>query len=278
LGANAWLQRLPAGASFPARELPVLCYSVRRKVIFAKNDILGLSLLFVIVGLAAAQENVSLAGGVSGVVRYPDGSPSSYATVMAATNCDAGHLTLWKNVETANDGSFYVPPFLSSDCNHILLRAEKPGEFWLRTGRELFYESDNGTTPEVDAPRAGKPVVTEIKLGRRGGMGNVRVRDISSDRLIWAELRLARTPALDADFNSMQIATNSPALLLPAAQYEVFLESYSCHGRNYFSDDVPLEPLTVGAGERVTKEFLIDVRTIKATRSAENPEGKPCEP
>jgi hypothetical protein len=76
----------------------------------------------------------------------------------------------------------------------------------------------------------------------------------------------------------MQIATNSPALLLPAAPDRVFLESYSCHGKYYFSDGVPLESLTVEAGEKVTKGFLIDVRTIKPIPSSQNPKGQPCEP
>lgn len=44
------------------------------------------------------------------------------------------------------------------------------------------------------------------------------------------------------------------------AQYEIFLESYSCHGKNYFTDGVRLETLAVEAGKKVTKEFSVDVR------------------
>jgi hypothetical protein len=76
----------------------------------------------------------------------------------------------------------------------------------------------------------------------------------------------------------MNIATNSPALLLPAAQYKIFLESYSCHGKNYFTDGVPLGPLTVEAGEKVTKDFSVDVGAVKPIRSSQNPMGTPCEP
>ena len=261
---------------------------LRRKVMSVKKDIVGLSLILIVVGLAAAQQNVSHKGGVSGAVRYPDGSPSFGATVTASTNCPATatadppgtavHLTHVKWVKTGSDGSFYVPPFLSSHCNRILLRAEKPEDFWLRTGRELFYESENGTTPEVDAPRTGKPILTEIKLGEQGGRLSVHVRDITSDRLIWAWLRLEREPAPKADFNSMHIDTNYPAVLLPVAEYKIFLESYSCHGKNYFADGVPLESLTVEAAQKVTKEFSIDVRTIKPIPSSQNPKGQPCEP
>jgi hypothetical protein len=76
----------------------------------------------------------------------------------------------------------------------------------------------------------------------------------------------------------MDIATNPPGVLLPAAQYKIFLESYSCHGKNYFTDGVPLESITVETGEKVTKDFSIDVRAIKTISSADNPEGRPCEP
>jgi hypothetical protein len=255
----------------------VLRYRLRRKVIFVRKNIVGLSLILIVVGLAAAQKNVPLTGGVFGVVRYPDGSPSPHARVSASTKCEDDLVTRLNIVKTASDGSFYVPPFLSSHCNRILLRAEKREDFWLRTGRELFYEGDNGTTPEVDAPRTGKPVLTEINLGKQGGMVNIRVRDISSDRFIWAELRLERVPAPEAAFNAMDITTNSSDVLLPAAQYNVFLESYSCHGKNYFTDGVSLEPLTVKAAERITKDYSIDLRAIKPRRSSENPKGEPCE-
>jgi hypothetical protein len=80
-------------------------------------------------------------------------------------------------------------------------------------------------------------------------------------------------------------------MLLPAAEYNVFLESYSCHGKNYFTDSVRLEhgkeyftgrvrlePLTVEVGKKVTKDFSVDVRAIKPTSSAQNPKAETCEP
>jgi hypothetical protein len=248
------------------------------KVMFVKKVIVSLSVILIVVALASAQENVPPKGGVSGVVRYPDGSPSPHAEVWARSLC-ADLITLSKTVKTAGDGSFYVPPFPSSHCDHILLTAEKPEDFWLRTGREIFYESDNGTTPEVDVPRTGKPIKTEIRLGKQGGLVSVRVRDLTSDRFIWAELRIERVPPVpDADFNFRQIDTNPPGQLLPAGQYNIFLESYSCHGKNYFTDGVRLESLTVEAAEKVTKDFSVDLRVIKPTSSAQNPKGEPCEP
>jgi hypothetical protein len=92
---------------------------------FVKKCIVGFSLILIIVGLAAAQENVPLTGGVSGIVRYPDGSPSPHATVSASTNCEDDLVTRLNIVKTASDGSFYVPPFLSSHCNRILLRVNR---------------------------------------------------------------------------------------------------------------------------------------------------------
>jgi hypothetical protein len=81
----------------------------------------------------------------------------------------------------------------------------------------------------------------------------------------------------EADFNFMQINADSSAELLPAGHYNIFLESYSCNGKNYITDDVPLEPFTVEAGEKVTKDFSVDVRVIKSRPSSQNPMGKPCE-
>jgi len=250
---------------------------------FLRKGIVGVSLILFVVGLAAAQDKVSRRGGVSGVVRHPDGSPSSDATVVAVTNCkDDVHVNFVQEVKTASDGSFYLPPFLSSDCNHILLSAEKREDFWLRTGRDVFYGSDHGTTPEVDAPRTGEPIATEIKLGKQGGLVSFRVLDIASGSFIWAGLQLERAPVPDTKFGSMRIATGrdgSPdTLLLPAGQYKIFLESYSCHDKNYFTDDVPLGLLAVEAGERVAKDFSVDVRDIKPIRSYDNPKGKPCRP
>ncbi len=257
--------------------------SLRHRVIYVKKRIVVVSLVLAVVGSAATQDKVPLKGGVSGFVLYPDGSPSSDATVVAVTNCKADvHMSYVQKVRTSSDGSFYVPPFLASGCNHIRLSAEKRENFWLKTGREVFYESDNGTTPEVDAPWTGPSAVTEIKFGKQGALVSLRVRDVGSDRFIYAELQLERTPPPEANFGSMRIATGhdgSPdTLLLPAGQYKIFLESYSCHGKTYFTNGAPLESLAVEAGEKLAKDFSVDIRAIKPIRSYDNPNAKPCEP
>jgi len=254
-----------------------------RKVMFVKKSAI-VTLLGVLTSIpVAAQDTTPRKGGISGVVRYPNGSPSPNAIVQAVTNCKRDvHLNFVQEVKTANDGSFYVPPFFTSGCNHIRLNAKKVEDLWLKTGRDVFYEADNGTSPEIDAPWTGPPATTEIRLGKQGGLVSVRVRDEASDRFIWAELQLERKPVPGAKFGSMRIATGrdgSPdTLLLPAGQYEIFLESYSCHGKDYFTDRPPLELLTVEAGEKMAKYFSVDVRAIKPMRSYDNPGAKPCEP
>lgn len=233
-------------------------------------------------GFAAAQDKTPLrVGGVSGIVRYTDGSPSSEAVVEAITNCnDDAHERFVQKFTTSSDGSFYVPPF--SNCNHIRLSAEKREDFWLKTGREVFYESDNGTTPEVDAPIIGSPVVTEIRFGRQGGLVSFRVRDAASDRFIYAELQLERTPMPGTKFGSMLIATghdgSSDALLLPAGEYKISLESYSCHGKTYFTNGAHNESLSVQSGQKLAKDISVDLRAIKPIRSYDNPKAKPCSP
>jgi hypothetical protein len=270
--------------SAPTLDLSWKTHFGRRKVIFVKKSPIVAFLAVLTSILVSAQDTTPLKGGISGVVRYPDGSPCPNATVQAVTSCKNDvHLNLVKEVRTANDGSFYVPPFLTSGCNHIRLNAKKVEDLWLKTGHDVFYEADNGTSPEIDAPWIGSPATTEISLGKQGGLVSFRVRDKASDRFVWAELQLDRKPVQGAKFGSMRIATGrdgSPdTLLLPAGQYEIFLESYSCHGKDYFTDHPPLlELLTVKAGEKVSKDFSVDLRAIKPMRSYGNPGAKPCEP
>jgi hypothetical protein len=246
-----------------------------------------IGILALVIASAAAivlsQNTAAPSGGISGLVRYPDGSPSPNATVQAVTNCKSDvHVNFVHEVKTMSDGTFYVPPFFTSECNHIRLSAKKVEDYWLETGHAVFYEADNGTSPEVDAAWTGSPTTTEIKLGKQGGIVSFRVRDMASDRYIWAELQLERTPVPGAKFGSMRIATGrdgSPdTLLLPAGQYEIWIETYSCRDKDYFTDHPILESLTVEAGEKVEKTFSVDVRAIKPMRSYDNPKANPCEP
>jgi len=220
-------------------------------------------------------------GGVEGIVRYPDGTPSAGATVSAATECNE-MVNRVQEVKTSTDGSFYVPPFPDAHCNRVRLSAKKLEDLWLKTGHEVFYVGDNGTTPIVEASPSGSPTQTEIKLGNRGASVSFRVRDTATQRFIWSRLYLERMPVSGATFGSMLIGTgrdgSAETLLLPAGQYEVSVEWYDCEGADYFTVSPPRESLTVEAGERITKDITVDVRLIKPMKSSTHSHSKPCQP
>lgn len=208
--------------------------------------------------------------------------PSAGATVSAVTECSQDvHVKYVKDVKTSTDGSFYVPPF-PSGCNRVRLTAKKAEDLWLKTGHDVFYEGDNGTTPIVEASATGSPTTVEIKLGTRGGLVSFRVWDAASHRFIYAELYVKRMPMPGVVFGSMQIATGrdgSPdTLLLPAGQYEISVEQYSCQEAIYLAASPSRETVIVEAGERLAKDISVDVRLIKAMKSYDNPGGKACEP
>lgn len=253
-----------------------------------KRSVIVASLALTVAVSSTGQSISPSSGGISGVVRYPDGTPSAGATVSAVTECKDGgkggdvHVNFVQEVHTSADGSFYVPPFLASGCNRIRLSAKKVEDLWLETGRHVFYDRDNGTTPVVETPWSGSPTMTDIKLGNRGALVSFRVRDAATGHFIWAGLYLKRMPVSGAKFGSMQIATgrdgSADTLLLPAGQYEIFVERYSCDGADYFTVNPPRETLTLEAGQRLAKDISVDVRLIKPTSSYSNPDAKPCKP
>jgi hypothetical protein len=220
-------------------------------------------------------------GGIYGLVRYPDGTPSAGAMVSAATECNE-MVSRVQEVKTSTDGSFYVPPFLDARCNRVRLSAKKLEDLWLKTGHDVFYLGDNGSTPIVEASRSGSPTPTEITLGDRGASVSFRVRDTATNRFIWARLYLERMPVPVGAFGSMLIGTGrdgSPdTLLLPAGKYAISVEWYDCKGADYFTVSPPRETLTVEAGQRIAKDISVDVRLIKPMKSPNNPRGKPCRP
>jgi hypothetical protein len=221
-------------------------------------------------------------GGIDGLVRYPDGSPSAGATVWAITECKEMGYNSVQKVTTSSNGSFYVPPFMDASCNRVRLSAERSEDLWLKTGHDVFYGGDNGTTPVVEDSQSGSPTTTEITLGNRGALVSFRVRDTATDRLIWARLYIERMPVPGATFGSMLIGTgrdgSADTLLLPAGQYDISVEFYDCNGADYYTVSPPRETLTVEAGQRIAKDISVDVRLIKPMKSRNNPHGKPCRP
>lgn len=242
-----------------------------------------IGILLFVAGLALAQDSPRRSsGGISGFVHFPDGTPSVGATVSAVTECKEMGYNRVQEVNTSTDGSFYVPAFLDVSCNQVRLSASKVEDLWLKTGHEVFYGDDNGTTPLVEVSRVGSPSTTEITLGRRGASVSFRVWDVATNRFIWAGLHLERMPVPDAMFGSMYIATGrdgSPdTLLLPAGQYKVSVERYSCKGVDYLTVRPPQEIFAVEAGQRIAKDISVDVRLIKPVKSETNPNRTPCKP
>jgi uncharacterized protein YigE (DUF2233 family) len=244
-----------------------------------KNRIIG-TLLMLVAGSAIGQvTSRPLPGGINGVVRLPDGAPLEGATVIAKTDCKEVGFSFVNEVKTSADGSFYVPPFATGNCNRIRLFAKKTEDLWLVTGHDPLSGEDNGSTPAVVIPSSTS---AEITMGSRGGSVSFRVRDRATDRFIWAELYIKRMPVPGKKFASVQIATGrdgSPnTLLLPAGDYEVAVEQYSCGTVDYFAMNRPRQRFAVQAGQVTTKDISVDVRLIKPAKSYANPQASPCKP
>jgi hypothetical protein len=143
----------------------------------------------------------------------------------------------------------------------------------LETGHDVFYGEDNGTAPVVVIPSS---TTTENTMGSQGASVSFWVRDKATDRFIWAELYVKRMPVPGKKFGSVQIATGrdgSPdTLLLPAGDYEVVVEQYSCGAADYFALNPPRERFAVQAGQVTAKDISVDVRLIKPAKSYANPQ------
>ena len=140
----------------------------RDKVLAVKKKILGTFLIFVAGAAIGQVMSHPLPGGINGVVRLPDGAPLEGATVTAKTDCKEMGVNFVQEVKTLADGSFYVPPFATGDCNRIRLFAKKAEELWLETGHDVFYGGGNGTAPVVVIPSS---TTTEITMGSQGDVG-----------------------------------------------------------------------------------------------------------
>jgi hypothetical protein len=232
------------------------------------------------VGLLVSLHGQQLDGGISGYVLYPDGGRSEGATVTALTECAGMPFSLVQKAKTAADGSFHIPRFQGADCNKVRLHAEKAEEQWLRTGENVFYSGNNGTTPLVDAAGWGTPVTSDIVLGIRGGSVAIRVWDRATGQFIRAGLHLERKPEKGATYGSMDIATGkdgSPdTLLLPPGEYLIYVSRFQCRGSEFFAAALGYESFAVRAGQRIDKELSVDVRRIKTAPSFDNPHGSSC--
>lgn len=257
--------------------LSSMCRSVGVKYLAVKKTIFRTLLLFMAATTLGQVTSRPLPGGINGIVRAPDGVPLEGAVVTAKTDCNEVGLSFVEQVKTSATGSFYVPPFATGDCDRIRLSAKKPEDLWLETGHDPLSGDENGTAPVVVIPSSA---TTEITMGARGGSVSFRVLDKATDRFIWAGLYIERIPILGKKFGSVQIATGrdgSPdTLLLPAGDYQVSVDQYSCGTVNFFALNPSKRSFTVQAGQVMAKDISVDVRLIKPAKSYANPHGRPC--
>lgn len=218
---------------------------------------------------------------VSGIVQYPDGTPSAGATVTGVTACEGEQYHLFQEAKTAVDGSFDLQ-FVDSACDRIRLGASKIDGFWLKTGMDIFYAEENGIAPIIEGAATAPPAKAVIRLGARGGLVDFRVWDKATGRFIWALVHLERQPVPGARFGSMDFATgrdgSADTLFLPAGDYQYSVEQYACNSTDYVAASTVDGTLKVEAGHRTAKEVSLDVRKIKPVRLFSNPRGKPCKP
>lgn len=245
------------------------------------DRVIQLIVLMVAVSVGIGQETKQDVFRVSGVVQSPDGKPDARATVKGITDCNGEPSHLVQTAKTALDGSFSLQ-FLGSECRRIQLSASNVEEFWLQTGLDVFYAKENGTAPIVDVPASGPPAPVLIRLEERGGLVDFRVWDAAAGRFIRAFVDLERSPVLGSKFGSMEFATgqdgSADTLFLPMGEYEFSVVIYDCHGTDYLAANRPHGTLRIEAGQRVAKDFSVDVRQIKPQKSQNNPHGEPCEP
>ena len=75
-----------------------------------KNNTIGILLALFVTGLAVGQDVLPhRSGGISGFVRYPDGTPSAGATVSAVTQCKEMGYGFGHGVQTSPGWLFLYP-------------------------------------------------------------------------------------------------------------------------------------------------------------------------
>jgi len=219
---------------------------------------------------------VPIGVALRGRVIYSDGSPVPGARVLATTSCERDWAHFVDDALTADDGTFVIPSFDSS-CGQIRFTAEKRDGFWLQTGIDPFYPRPNGTTPEVLLADNEPPDPITIQLDLRGGELELRVWDQSSGGYVRAGLDV---DCPGAWCGAMSTATGEDGaahiVFLPPRRYRVSLNWYLCGPKPYFPENKPSLTVDVVEGQMRTAVLRLDVTTIPAKPSYDNPDGVPC--
>ncbi len=201
--------------------------------------------------------------------------------VTAATTCETGETGyhLVRQATAAADGTFSIPAF-GEECQRYRLTADKRSDFWLETGDAVFYGSSNGTAPTLDFSAVSASAPVTIVLGQRGGRIDFRVWDTATAHFIYAELGIERKLVEGKKFGSMWIATGKDGsvdtLLLPQGEYVASVLQYQCGDKEYWAAAPPQFPFEVTAGIVQEPKIVIDVHSIKSSRTYSNPRGKKC--
>jgi hypothetical protein len=215
---------------------------------------------------------------VTGTVLFSDGASAPRASVEAVTACPEDSVNFVQETVASDSGEFQFA-FLNPDCRRVRISASKG--LWLKTGFDVFYGKQIGTSPVVELS-PGNPQHTEVRLGELGGRVNFRVRDTATGRFIWAGLSLERIAIPGEKFGSMTIATgkdgSADTVLLPAGGYEVSVNRFACNDREMFAASLVRKTINVVAGETIDADIIVDVRKIKPSKTSANPHGAYCTP
>jgi hypothetical protein len=216
-----------------------------------------------------------------GRVLYPDGSPASGANVRAETICRDSSVHFVADAVTDLDGGFVVASF-DPFCGEVRFTAEYRSAFWLRTGEQVFYAGQNGTTPEIDLKSGMPPEPVTIRLEARGGAVELRVWDEATRRFIQAGLIIGRSLTEGRPGGGMSIATgkdgSSHTLFLPIGIYTVSLWYYPCGIKTYFASEKPEDTFEIVPTERISKTLTVNTFELGASSSYDNPGGEKCRP
>ena len=211
-----------------------------------------------------------------GRVLYPDGSPAAGATVRATTACENQRVGFVKDAVTDEEGTFDIPSF-DSRCGTFRFTAEKRESFWLRTGTEVFYPRENGTSPEVTLASVLPPDPITVQLDQRGGELELRVWDESAEAFVRAGLDIECPETWCGAMSTATGEGGAPdTVFLPARRYRVALHWYLCGSKTYFPETGPDLMVEVTEGQRQSAVLEVDIATIPAISSYDNFDGAPC--
>jgi hypothetical protein len=205
---------------------------------------------------------------IEGVALYPDGKPAPGTTVEASTICADDVASFVQEATTAADGTFYIPPFESTNCRLVQLIAHSG--LWLKTGVDPVSGRQIGTSPLIDLGQGKRPIKAEIRLGEQGSEIDFRVYDSATGKFIHAGLWLKEVSPKSASSPKRMLLSfgterdgSGGKTLLAAGTYEVSLSNFACGNKEYWAADPVIDIIQVVGGEELSRVISVDTRTVK---------------